>query len=314
MAPSWQYKQQDREFFERELDSFLPERVFDSHVHLGLRSAYGPKHTDLMVNTPEVADRARYLSDMGWLLGQRQLSGALAIPNVLEGKEIDRGNQFVAEQWPQCHALVVPPSAQTEEVLGAIAKTRPAAIKCYHLLCRREQTMDANVDEYLPETMAAAAHEARLPIVVHLVRLRALADAANQEAINRLCRKYPGMTMILAHAGRGFNPSHTVAGIDHVSGLDNLYFDTSCVTECGAMEAILRVYGHERLLWGSDYPFSHLRGRCIAVNDNFAWLYDDTFDPGPLSPDPKLEMTLVGLESLRCVKYACLHCGLSDRI
>ena len=312
MVPSWQYKEQDREFFERELDSFLPEQIFDSHVHLGQRSDYGPKHADLMVKTPEVADKARYLSDMGWLLGQRQLRGALAIPNILEGKDIDRGNQFVAEQWPQSHALVVPPTAGSEEILAAVARTHAAAIKCYHLLCGRKQTMDADIEEYLPESMAAAAHEAGLPIIVHLVKLRALADAGNQSAINRLCRKYPGMTMVLAHAGRGYNPTHTIAGIDHVGGLDNLYFDTSCVTECGAMEAMLRVYGHERLMWGSDYPFSHLRGRCIAVNDNFTWLYDDIFDPGPHSPDPRLEFTLVGLESLRCVKYACLNCGLSD--
>ena len=78
------------------------------------------------------------------------------------------------------------------------------------------------------------------------------------------------------------------------------------------MEAVLRTYGHQRLMWGSDYPFSNLRGRCVALNDNFVWLFDDAFDPGPISPDPELQMTLVGLESLRCLKSACIHCGLSD--
>ena len=157
MAPSWQFKEQDREFFEREVDSFLPGRVFDSHVHLGPRGGYGPKHAGLMVNTPEMVDRARYLSDMCWLVGQREVSGSLVIPNTLEGKEIERGNRFVAEQWARCHALMVRPSAGTEEILEAVARTGPAAIKCYHLLAGREETMDAHMEEYLPEAMAAAA-------------------------------------------------------------------------------------------------------------------------------------------------------------
>ena len=153
---------------------------------------------------------------------------------------------------------------------------------------------------------------AQLPIIVHLVRLRALADEGNQSAIRDACRRFPDLSLVLAHGARGFNPSHTVSGIEAVAGLDNLYFDTSCVCESGAMEAIIRVYGHERLLWGSDYPFSHFHGRCVAVADNFAWLYDCNLAPGPLSPDPELVFTLVGLESLRMLKLACMACRSSD--
>jgi glutamate-1-semialdehyde 2,1-aminomutase len=312
MTPSWQHTKQDKAFFQRELDAFVPQRIFDSHIHLGPRRDYIAKHADLVANTPEIADKITYLADISWLLPQRNVVGAMAIPNILGGPEIERGNQYVAREWPESHALMVPPTSNVDDILNAISATGPKALKCYHLLSDRKNTMDSALEEFLPETTVAAAHEARLPIIVHLVRPRALGDMGNQEAVNRLCRKYPNMNMILAHMGRGFNPHHTIDGIKHVSGLDNLYFDTSCVTECGAMEAVLRVYGPERLMWGSDYPFSHFHGRCICINDNFVWLYDDNFDPAPLSPDPKLEFSLVGLESLRCLKVACQHCDLSD--
>jgi predicted TIM-barrel fold metal-dependent hydrolase len=311
LAPIWRHLQQDREFFQRELEAFVPERIFDSHIHLGPRSGYGEKHAHLFHNCPEIADKATYLADMSWLFPQREILDAVAIPNDLQGNDIEATNRFVAENSPACHALLVHPNTSTDKILESIAKTRPSAIKCYHLMTGR-LTMDAYPEEYLPESMAAAAHEAKLPIIVHLVRPRALADEGNQAAINKLCRKYPDMTMVLAHVARGLNPAHTITGIDHVKGLDNLYFDASSVTECGAMEAILKVYGHERLMWGTDYPFSHFHGRCVALNDSFVWLYDDTFNPGPLSPDPELQMTLVGLESLRTLKYACQHCRLSD--
>ena len=53
------------------------------------------------------------------------------------------------------------------------------------------------------------------------------------------------------------------------------------MTEAGGFEAIINVLGHDRLLWGSDYPVSRLRGRCIAIGDTFLWLYEDTLDWDP---------------------------------
>ena len=50
----------------------------------------------------------------------------------------------------------------------------------------------------------------------------------------------------------------------------------------------------------------------VAVNDAFAFLYDCDFDLGPHSIDPDQKFTLVGLESMRALKFACMACGLSD--
>ena len=102
------------------------------------------------------------------------------------------------------------------------------------------------------------------------------------------------------------------ACIDAIAGLPNVFFDNSCVCEAGGHETILRTFGPERLMWGSDYPFSHLHGKSVAVNDAFAFLYDCDFDLGPHSIDPEQKFTLVGLESMRALKFACMACGLSD--
>ena len=45
------------------------------------------------------------------------------------------------------------------------------------------------------------------------------------------------------------------------------------MTEAGAFEAIVETMGHDRLLYGTDFHVSHLRGRCIAIGDSFHWLY-----------------------------------------
>ena len=34
MKATWELRDYDREFFEKELDSFVPNRIFDAHAHL----------------------------------------------------------------------------------------------------------------------------------------------------------------------------------------------------------------------------------------------------------------------------------------
>jgi glutamate-1-semialdehyde 2,1-aminomutase len=144
-----------------------------------------------------------------------------------------------------------------------------------------------------------------------MVKARAVADPSNQYWIRRYCEKYPRIKLILAHGARGFNPYHTIEGLLALKGLPNLWCDMSAVSDVGACEAIIETLGHERLLYGTDFPVSHLRGRCVAIGDGFLWLYDDTLDWQKVWFLP-LQPTLVGLESLRVLKQAAWHQRLSD--
>jgi glutamate-1-semialdehyde 2,1-aminomutase len=143
------------------------------------------------------------------------------------------------------------------------------------------------------------------------VRARAVADPSNQHWIRYFCETYPDMQLILAHAARGFNPYHTIEGLGALRGLTNLWCDMAAVTDVGACEAIIEILGHERLLYGTDFPVSHLRGRCVAVGDGFVWLYEDTLDWDAVSFQP-LHPVFIGLESLRALKQAAWHQRLRD--
>jgi glutamate-1-semialdehyde 2,1-aminomutase len=183
-------------------------------------------------------------------------------------------------------------------------------LKCYHVFSRESPTFSASIGSYLPESHVRVAHEQRLTITLHMVRPRAMADPANQQTIRSYAEKFPDARLILAHAARGFNPHHTIEGIESLRGLPNVWCDTSAVTDGGALEAIVRTLGVERLLYGSDFPVSHLRGRCVAMGDSFIWLTRDNVDFG--QPIGAVVPTLVGLEALRTLKLACMNLGLSD--
>jgi glutamate-1-semialdehyde 2,1-aminomutase len=101
-----------------------------------------------------------------------------------------------------------------------------------------------------------------------------------------------------------------VEGIGALAGLRNIWCDTSAVTEAGGFEAIVRTLGVDRLLYGADFPVTHLRGRCVAIGDSFLWLSEGntSFGAGYGAVRPVLVM----LESLRALKQACWNLRLND--
>jgi glutamate-1-semialdehyde 2,1-aminomutase len=208
-------------------------------------------------------------------------------------------------------AMLVSPDMDSEYVREEVRRLRLAGLKCYHVHSGLPSTWDADIPAYLPEAQVRVAHEERLRITLHMVKARAVADPSNQHWIRHYCETYPDMQLILAHAARGFNPYHTIEGLATLRGISNLWCDMSAVTDVGACEAIIEILGPDRLLYGTDFPVSHLRGRCVAIGDGFLWLYDDTLDWQTASFQP-LQPVFVGLESLRVLKRAAWHCRLSD--
>jgi glutamate-1-semialdehyde 2,1-aminomutase len=118
------------------------------------------------------------------------------------------------------------------------------------------------------------------------------------------------LKLILAHSARGFQPAHNLEGLPQLVGLDNLYFDTSANCEPIAHEAIIRYAGHRRLLYGSDFWASHLRGRSFGAADSFCWVDPDT--PVWAYERIHIKPVLVGLEHIRSIKWACWSLGLTD--
>lgn len=316
VSPKWYLADLDTRFFEIELDDFVPEKIYDAHIHIGRRSGLSSANNrDLMANAPEIMSMACYRAHLHWTLPNRNIPGVNALPCTLNGKDWAKGNAFAAGEAAlddlSGSGVIIHPEMSADRLRKEIETCNPVSLKPYHLMSPHDPTMQSVIEDYLPEHLVAVAHDARLPIVLHIVLDTALADERNQKTIRYYCRKYPNMTIVLAHGARGLNPGHTIRGIGGIAGLDNVFFDTSSVCESPSLEAILRTFGHTRLMWGSDWPFDHFHGRCIAVADTFTWLYDDQIDFGLHAVGEHKGFTFVSHESTRALKYACLACGLA---
>lgn len=308
---NWQVTDRDRALWERELAAFVPPRVFDAHVHLYAQSHFHGSPPALCAEGPASVGWQEFQRQMSELMPNRELAG-VCFPFPATNVDFAATNAFLAKECTSPTALgqmLVSPAMDPEEVREAVQRHKYVGLKPYHLFAGEKPTFEASIESFLPPAQMQVAQDLGLTITLHIVRSRALADAANQEVLRRYAARYPNAQLILAHAARGFNPHDTLQGIHVLRDLPNVWFDTSAITDAGALEAILRVCGHRRLLYGSDFPVSHLRGRCVALGDSFLWLSPENTQLAAAYAE--VQFTLVGLEALRTLKVAAFATGLS---
>lgn len=303
------YRAADLELVRRRLSGFLPSEIFDAHAHL-----YDLRMLDAAVaaSDPLVGIAAHERALAQWLDGTT-LTGGLFFAFPAKSLDTVAANRFVAAEVCQRSdsrgLMMIRPADDPAAVEAEVSASGWAGFKVYHLFGDRPDTQDCFIGEFLPDWAWEIADRRGLVIMLHLVRQRSLADPENQVYIRDHCRRFPGARLVLAHAARGFCGPHTAEGIDGIRGLDNLYFDTSVVCESLPMEAILRAYGASRLLFGSDFPVSELRGKAITVGDGFCWIYQESLD---WSSWRMGQPTLVGIESLLAIQQACRALRLDD--
>jgi glutamate-1-semialdehyde 2,1-aminomutase len=301
----------DREFFDRELASFLPDRVFDAHTHLWREELVGwsVKGGPPNVGYPE------YVKLMQDIHPGRETK-AYFIPFITTE---NRDKSLEANEWvaaalksdSDCRGVFfIKPEDDPEWVREHVRRLGLHGLKCYHTMASVDPTWEADISAFLPEQHMKVADEEGWAITLHMVKSRAVADPANIECIRRYCQAYPNMKLILAHSARGFQPAHNLEGLGALAGLDNLYFDTSVNCEPIAHQAIIRLIGHDRLMYGTDLPVSHQRGRSLSAGDSFIWLYEDT--PVWGEKHSAIQPVMIGLEHLRSIKWACWSERLSD--
>ena len=312
---TWEVRDEDAEFFSRELQSFVPDRVYDAHAHLWRASDWeGRAPAEVMAMPPEVTIEV-YKECMAWILPGREVHGLhFPFPAIFPNNPAPC-NEWVSREikkYPLARGqFYVRPSDDPDWVRSEVKRLGLRGLKPFAGFAGRPDKEMSEIPEFFPAPLARVAHEEGWSVTLHMMRPRSLADPSNQHWIRTYCEKYPNMVLILDHCARGFNPYHALAGLERLGGLPNLYADLSLPSAALSVMACIRFLGVEHVLYASDFYCSHLRGVNLPVGDSFLWLLEDSPEWPNVAYGGK--PVLQGLENLRAIKAACAMLNLSDR-
>jgi glutamate-1-semialdehyde 2,1-aminomutase len=302
----------DRKLLHRAIDGFVPDTVFDVHTHLFHSRHFAAGKRPLFLEEDRGYGMQDFQAAMHLWLPGRQVEGLFfGYPSA--GNDRAGENAWLQSQEDgtgNSRALVLAaPTDDPAEVRRLLSTGVFVGIKPYRLYADVPDTKEAEIETFAPEWMWELCHEHEGIMMLHIMLADGITDPRNVAAIRRLCRRYPRCNLVLAHVARSFNYRHAREGLHHLVDLDNVVVDTSAVTQAGAFRAALEILGPRRLLWGSDYMVSELRGSCITQGDGFTWIH-------PEITGDKLtifgQYTTVGIESLLCLREACEDTGMTQ--
>lgn len=290
------------------LDGFLPDRIFDAHMHL----------SNYRFGADDYFGFEEYYRDVKDYFGNRQVRCmALATPTA-EQKCKDKhisSIKFLGEQldgYPECvGAILVKPEESAEEISSHLIHKSIRGLKCYHIYSKRSDTFNADIHEYLPESALEVANSRSMTVTLHMVKDAALADRENMRQIKDISKRYSNMRLVLAHAARSFASWTAIESVTELMPYENIFFDFSGICESPAMIRILKKFGVSRCMWGSDYNVSKMLGKAVSLGDGFYWMDKD--DVAAIDKKASVRARHVGTENLMAVREAAIISELTPR-
>ena len=306
MASDYRISDFDRDIWERELEDFVPELVFDAHAHIWDESCAG--------NATDPDNPLRYnagvaeLKDWSDGIFPKRRVEHLLLATPIAGCDFGELHDFMGREAAKSpHHLAntgVAPSVTPEELDAAVRKYRFTGLKPYRVFAA--DPANCRITDFLPESLLEVAEEHRLIVTLHMARFHGIADPVNQDDLRQLTSKYPHVRWILAHCARAFNPATLEKSIFVLRDLPNIWYDTSAVCDARSHYLLLKYEKPERIMFGTDgIVAGGMHGKYVTWGRG--WQF---FAAGKL-PHCVSDNTLVVYEQLIAQKQAADMAGLS---
>jgi len=322
----WQYTEVDRAFWQRHLEAWMPDRIFDAHTHVNeprfqlvpmteaMRRQYWVNEIIEPIGAEE-ADRCHKIVFPG-----RQFTClAFGLPFLdydIEGSNANLQEACVRRGWYRL--AVVAPQWPAEQVARELDQPNTLGAKVYYSLIShdaetRDKHLEAGIFEFLPRRQLAVLDRRGAWVTLHVPRAGRLGHPDNVAEIRRLRCEYPNVVLVIAHLGRCYTLPHAQEAFPLLAGDEGLYFDTSAVLNPDVLRLAIRTFGPRRLLFGTDNPILYLRGRQQWHGPAYVYRTSHPFHFNLNREPPEVEAhyTLAVYEGLKALKEACDDCGLS---
>lgn len=270
-----QHVASDLQIYRSELEGFLPVDVVDAHVHLWTPECLAEpvsdeRYTSTMLEMIDGFSAAAMTRVYAELFPRKRVRGVVFGLAAFEA-DASRIDAFVAGETANVAArLLIPPWGRepgmhrrvpTVAELGRLLTDgRFVGFKPYPEHARHRRLEDVSVDDIVTEEQWRLADEGSLAIMLHLPRRRGIADPSNVATLEERLDRFRGARVVLAHLGVPAHRADLTVGLDRLDQYPNLFLDTSMVTDAGLVSTAIEAVGPARVLFGTDLPFSLVRG------------------------------------------------------
>ena len=314
------YKKSDMAVYETELKDFLPEKIFDAHVHLFdescLPQGYEFPEKDCCRKFGGQFTLEHCLEYIRAMLPEQDFYlNSFGHPS--QEFSLDSGAQYtgrVSDNKRYFGMAMVSPHDSIASVQKRISANRLIGYKPYLNFVDWKKKDEITIFDMLPDQQMEYADAGGLAVTLHIPRPGRLADHVNQQQMIELCRRYPNAKIIFAHIGRAYYLQNVTGYLDGIAGCPNAYIDTAMVNHEGVLEYAFNKFPRERILFGSDAPIALLRGKSVEINNQYAYLMGEDYQIGSTIYDAghAVEFTSFYYEQLRAIKLAAGRAGLSS--
>ncbi|MBM3255963.1 MAG: hypothetical protein FJZ04_00625 [Candidatus Moranbacteria bacterium] len=235
---------------------WLPEKIIDSHSHINVPNLI-TSH-DFLLSHPAstfLDFDLKKSTKLNQILFPGRFVKSLFIPCPFVGIDFYSSNKYFKKQinQPDRFAIMGIPD-EVDYTVKAIKSSKCAALKMYPW-----QTFPPYshiYDFFRPEILEFCQNN-KTPIILHLPRR--IEEITNE--VKQLMIDFPKLIVVLAHLGV---PSYESKNIEkdyrEIKKYPNLFFDTALVISSLIIGSALKVFGYERLLFGTDAPINMIRG------------------------------------------------------
>ena len=151
-------------------------------------------------------------------------------------------------------------------------------------------------------------------VTLHVPKAGRLGHPDNLREIRELRRRYPNITVVIAHLGRCYTEPHALEALPAFADDPGIFFDTSAVLNPACHRIALEQFGPKRVLYGSDNPIFYMRGRrqyrdrTYINRTSYPFFFNKEREPANI----EAQYTLFMYEDLFAIKQACQQLGITE--
>ncbi len=246
------FNENDRKIYEMEFREWLPEKIFDSHVHVFDAGNFNPGYVMPEKNCYQkfggIFTIEQCMALVEILLPDQEFSmNCFGCPDAdADLNAACRYTGSIVDNKRVFGMALVSPEDGIETVKHRIIDNGLVGYKPYRNFVQRLPAEEVTIFDMLSPEQLEFADEKGLAITLHIPKSARLADPVNQQQMVELCRRYPNAKIIFAHIGRAYYMENVIGNLGGIAKCPNAFIDTAMVNHPGVLEYAFNNFPRER--------------------------------------------------------------------